>query len=205
MRKITASQAARLTTAASSWLASSWLRPISASEGRACPLAGRDDLQRPAARPAGQADKGHRKIAFLALATCSNVTRALTAAVHAALGKGDKGTAWSTRFAPRTAGCWPSRSPVIPLAVRSLCTRARQAPGIFMARSYEMRLPVACGSSATTGRVTAGPRPSRGAQSPTAPAMSARSALSLASIGWRRGACQAAVRTCSGALPCSRA
>src|SRR5712691_5351079 len=82
----------------------SWLRPISASEGRACPLAGRDDLQRPAARPAGQADKGHRKIAFLALATCSNVTRALTAAMHAALGKGDKGTAWSTRFAPRTAG-----------------------------------------------------------------------------------------------------
>lgn len=44
-----------VTAAASSWLASSWLRPIPAPGGRAaCHLAGRDDLQRPAARPAGQ-------------------------------------------------------------------------------------------------------------------------------------------------------
>jgi pimeloyl-ACP methyl ester carboxylesterase len=49
-----------------------------------------------------------------------------------------------------------------------------------------------------------GSSPQPGAPSPTAPAMSARSALSSASTGWARGASQAVARTCSRARPCSR-
>ena len=56
---------------------------------------------------------------------------------------------------------WPC--PVIPLAVRSLSIWARRTPGIFMTRTCGMLPPAVCGSSATTGRATEGPRPIPGA------------------------------------------
>ena len=144
------------------------------------------------------------KIAFLALTTCSNVTRALTAAVDAALGKGDKGdsvectigTPDGRMLAVEESGD-PAGRPVL-VHTGTPGSRHLYGPIVRDAAARGLRLisydrPGYGGSSPQPGRTVA-----------TAPGMSARSALSLASIGWRCGACPAAARTCSRALPCSR-
>ena len=77
---------------------------------------------------------------------------------------------------------------MIRLAGRCWPTWARRTPGICTARTSGMPPNAVSDSSATTGPATAGPRPSQGAASPTAPTTSARSAPSSALTGWPCGA-----------------